>query len=212
VATPKVSGRDEQSAYTPRVQTAKGGGVNYVYDGSNDAAMISMRRESAAQGFDPTIWMCSTACYTAKFKAAGADVDGTYVFTTFLPFEDKGSNQELDNYLASVTTPDSFGAMGWMSAVLFQEAVNKVVEADGPNAITRASILEALSGITSFDANGWMGERDPKGGLSDCLVMMQMKDGAFVRMVPEDKGKLDCNPDYLVTVELDPTVEASKIQ
>ncbi len=36
----KVSGRDEQSAYTPRVQTAaKAGNANYVYDGSNDVAM-----------------------------------------------------------------------------------------------------------------------------------------------------------------------------
>ena len=156
--------------------------------------------------------MCSTACYTAKFKAAGADVDGTYVFTTFLPFEDKGSNPELDNYLGNVTTPDSFGAQAWMAAVLFQDAVNDIVDADGPNAITRASLLKALSSITSFDANGWMGERNPKGGLSDCLVMMQLTDGAFVRLKPTEKGTLDCNPDYLVTVELDPTVEASKIQ
>ncbi len=209
----KVSGRNEQSAYTPLVQTASSSSVNYIYNGSNDAVMINMRREAAAQGLnDVKVWACSLACYTEKFKAAGADVEGTYTWMQFLPFEDKGSNPELDNYLASVSKPDSFGAQAWMAAVLFQEAVDKVVETDGPNAITRASVLTALSGITSFDANGWMGAKNPKGGFSNCQVIMQVQNGEFVRATPSEKGKLDCNPDYLVTVTLDPTVEAQKVQ
>jgi ABC-type branched-subunit amino acid transport system substrate-binding protein len=213
VGAVKVSGRDEQSAYTPKVQTAKNGNVNYVYNGSNDKVMIDMRNEAAAQGLnDVKVWGCSLACYTDKFKAAGSAVEGTYTWMQFLPFEDKGANSELDNYLASVSKPDSFGAQAWMAAVLFQDAVNKVVATDGPNAITRASVLQALSGITSFDAHGWMGAKNPKGGFSDCMVVMQVKSGAFVRATPTDKGKLDCNPDYLTTVTLDPAVEAQKIQ
>ena len=34
------------------MQIAKNGNANYVYDGSNDVAMINMRREAAAQGLD----------------------------------------------------------------------------------------------------------------------------------------------------------------
>src|SRR5690606_25922635 len=101
--------------------------------------------EAAAQGLEIPIWACSLACYTQKFEEAGADVQDTYMWMQFLPFEEKGSNQELDNYLASVSTPDSFGAQAWMAAVLFQTAVNKIVEADGPNAVTRASLLESLA-------------------------------------------------------------------
>jgi ABC-type branched-subunit amino acid transport system substrate-binding protein len=213
VGAVKVSGRDEQSAYTPRVQTAKNGNANYVYDGSNDVAMMNMRREAAAQGLtNVKVWACSLACYTDKFKAAAVDVQDTYVWMQFLPFEDKGSNAELDNYLANVATPDSFGAQAWMAAVLFQDAVNKVVDTDGPNAITRASILQALSGITSFDAHGWMGAKNPKGGFSDCMVVLKAGSSGFERMLPTDKGKLDCNPSYLTTVNLDPAVEAQKIQ
>ena len=209
----KVSGRDEQSAYTPKVQAAKAGNANYIYDGSNDTAMINMRREAAAQGLtDVKVWGCSLACYTDKFKAASADVEGTYAWMQFLPFEDKGSNPELDNYLGAVAKPDSFGAQGWMAAVLFQQAVDKIVSTDGPNAITRASLLTALSGITSFDANGWMGAKNPKQGFSDCMVMLQITNGAFQRVQPTQKGTLDCNPDYLTTVQLDPVVEAQKIQ
>ena len=209
----KVSGRDEQSAYTPRVQLARNENANYVYDGSNDVAMINMRREAAAQGLDNVkIWGCSLACYTDKFKAAGADVEGTYAWMQFLPFEDKGSNQELDNYLGAIGTPDSFGAQAWMSAVLLQDAVNKIVDTDGPNAITRAKLLEVLNGIDSFDAHGWMGPKDPKGGFSDCQVIVQIKSGQFERVTPAEKGQLDCNPSYVTKVTLDPAVEAGKIQ
>ena len=130
----KVSGRSEQSAYTPLVQTASSSGVNYVYNGSNDAVMINIRREAAAQGLtDVKVWACSLACYTNKFKAAGADVEGTYTWMQFLPFEDKGSNTgSTTTSRTSVSTPDSFGAQAWMAAVLFQEAVDKIVETDGP--------------------------------------------------------------------------------
>ncbi len=209
----KVSGRSEQSAYTPLVQTASSGNANYIYNGSNDVAMINMRREAAAQGLTGIdVWACSLACYTDKFKAAGSDVDGTYTWMQFLPFEDKGSNQELDNYLDSIGTPDSFGAQAWMAAVAFQQAVEEIVSTDGPNAITREKMLEVLNGFGDFDANGWMGPKSLKGGFSDCQVIVELENGEWVRKLPTEKGELDCNPDYLVTQTLDPAVEAEKVQ
>jgi ABC-type branched-subunit amino acid transport system substrate-binding protein len=208
----KVSGRSEQSAYTPVVQQARNGGVNYIYNGSNDATMVNMRREAAAQGLDIDVWACSVACYTSKFAEAGADVAGTYGWLSFLPFEEKGSNEALDAYLASNSDPVSWGAQAWMAGMLFQEAVENIVEADGPNAITRASLLEALNGISSFDADGWMGPKDPKGATSDCMVMMQFDGKEWKRLQPEAAGTFDCNPDWVVDVTLDPAVEAQKIQ
>jgi ABC-type branched-subunit amino acid transport system substrate-binding protein len=209
----KVSGRAEQSAYTPLVQQARNGNVNYVYNGSNDVAMTNMRREAAAQGLtDVAIWACSLACYTQKFQDAGADVQDTYVWMQFIPFEEQGTNQALDDYLSSVETPDSFGAQAWMAALLFQEAVNQIVEEEGPNAITRAKLLETLNGIDSFDAGGWMGAKDPKGGFSDCMVIMQMGADGFERVFPEEPGTLECNPDAVTTVRLDPAVAAGTIQ
>jgi len=213
VGAVKVSGRDEQSAYTPKVQQARNGNVTYVYDGSNDVAMINMRRESAAQSLDSVkIWACSLACYTDRFTAAGAEVEGTYAWMQFLPFEEAGSNDELDHYLESVDVPDSFGAQAWMAAVLLQDAINDIVEKDGPNAITRASLIEALNAIDSFDAHGWMGAKDPKGGFSDCMVILQMGADGWERAKPTEVGTLDCDPSYVAKITLDPVVEAAKIQ
>jgi hypothetical protein len=213
VGAVKVSGRDEQAAYTPKVQQARNGNVNYVYNGGNDITMLNMRREAAAQGLDDVaVWGCSLACYTDNFKQNSADVLDTYMWMQFLPFEEEGSNDELDRYLSSVDTPDSFGAQAWMAAVLFEQAVDQIVEDEGPNAITRAKLLEVLNGIDSFDANGWMGPKDPKGGFSDCQVILKTTADGFERVWPEEEGTLDCDPSYLTTVNIDPAVEATKIQ
>ena len=209
----KVSGRDEQSKYTPIVQLASTNNANYIYNGSNDAAMLNMRREAAAQGLTGVkVWACSLACYTDKFEAASGDAQDTYTWMQFLPFEDKGSNQELDNYLDNIGTPDSFGAQAWMAAVAFQQAVEEIVSTDGPNAITREKMLEVLNGFGDFDANGWMGPKSLKGGFSDCQVIMQLQGSEWVRMLPTEKGELDCSSDYLKTLTLDPAAEAEKIQ
>ena len=213
VGAVKVSGRAEQSAYTPIVQTASTNSANYIYNGSNDAAMLNMRREAAAQNLTGVkIWACSLACYTEKFTAASSDAQGTYSWMQFLPFEDKGKNQELDNYLNSIATPDSFGAQAWMAAVAFQQAVDGVVAKDGPNAITRAAVLKELATFTAFDANGWMGPKNLKGGFSDCQVILQLEGSQWKRVLPTTAGELDCKPSYVVTITMDPAAAAEQIQ
>ena len=100
-----------------------------------------------------------------------------------------------------------------MAAVLFQDAVNDIVEADGPNAITRASLLDGAERDHVVRRPRLDGAKNPKGGFSDCMVMLKMGADGFERVKPPTEvGTLDCNPDYLTTVNLDPAVEAQKIQ
>jgi len=212
VAAYKVSGRDEQAAYTPKVQAVRNLGANMVYDGSNDVAMVKMRQEAAAQGLtDVEYWVCSIACYTDAFTQAGSVVDGTYVGMTFLPFEERDHNQELANYLDHVPTPTSWGANGWQAAVLFQTAVDRIVTADGPNALTRARLLEELASIDTFDANGWMAPL-PLHGVGACGLVMQIEGGEFHRVFPDEPGTFDCRPEYVQAVTLDPAVVSATFQ
>jgi ABC-type branched-subunit amino acid transport system substrate-binding protein len=213
-ATLKISGRDEQSAFTPRIQTLKSAGSTYVFNGSNDRAMINMRKEAKAQGVNTVeVWACSLACYTRNMLSqGGADVDGTYVWMQFLPFEEADQNDELKAYVDSLgeSKVDSFGAQAWQAAALFKHVVDRIVEADGLNGITRARMLEELENTTDFTANGWMGEKDLR-GFSNCYVLMQIQGGEFVRVHPEATGELDCSDDNVVEVVLDPAAEAAKI-
>jgi ABC-type branched-subunit amino acid transport system substrate-binding protein len=212
----KISGRAEQAAYTPLVQQVKAAKATYVYNGSLDRAMVAMRKEAKAQGVDSVkVWACSLACYTRNFLATGgADVEGTYTWMQFLPFEEADSNAALKAYVDAVgpNKVDSFGAQAWQAAMLFKHAVDQIVKTDGVNGITRAKLLDALRATDDFTADGWMG-KEPKDlrGFSPCMVILQVKDGKFVRVFPEKKGTLDCNAADVVHITLDPAKEAEKI-
>jgi hypothetical protein len=213
--TLKISGRDEQPAFTPKIQAIKSFGATYVHNGSNEVAMVKLRKEANAQGVDSvTVWSCTLACYSKQFlDQGGADVEGTYVAMQFLPFEERDSNEELAAYLDGVgeEKADSFGAQAWMAGVVFEQAIEKIVEADGVNGITRAAVLDTLAGMGEVDANGFMGTKDLR-GFSNCFLMLQVQGGKFVRVYPEEPGTLDCSDDNITTVTLDPAVEAAKIQ
>lgn len=214
-ATPKTSGRDEQAAYTPRIQIAKAVNANYVYVGGNDKSMWTMRKEARAQGLTSVkVWACSLACYTKAFlSVGGADVDGTYMLMQFLPFEEADLNTEAAAYVTGVGADkaDSFGAQAWQAGVLFKQVVDGIVARAGPNAVTRKAILDGLANTKDFTANGWMGAKDLK-GYSPCFVIMQVRNGAFTRVHPTAKGTLDCTADNVMTVTMDPAEEAKSIR
>jgi hypothetical protein len=215
-ATPKVSGADQQPAYTPRIQILKAKNSNYVYDGSNDVAMIRMRKEAKAQGLDSSkvLWTCSLACYTKnELSQGGADVEGTYIWMQFLPFEEASLNPEATAYINGVgaAKADSFGAQAWQAAGALKQAVDDVVAKSGPNGITRAAILDDLKGMKNFTDNGWIGEKDLRGA-SPCYVLMQIQGGKYVRVFPTKAGTLDCTASNLTTLTIDPVAESAKLK
>jgi ABC-type branched-subunit amino acid transport system substrate-binding protein len=215
-ATPKVSGADTQTAYTPRVEEAKTAGSTFVSDGSNDVAMIHMRKEAIAQGLTSVkVWACGLNCYTNQFiPEGGADVNGTYVYLPFLPFEEASSNpadQAFVTALGSKVT--SWGAQAWQAALAFKQAVDAIVAKSGPNGLTRAALLTALKGITNFTADGWLPPTPLEPGqVSPCFVMMQVQNGKFVRVFPTKPGTFDCNPSNVTTVTLDPAAVAATLK
>ncbi len=217
-ATPKVSGADTQTAYTPRVQLARQKNSTFVYDGSNDVAMVRMRKEADAQGLTTVkVWGCSIACYTKAFLAqGGSDVEGTYISMGFLPFEEASYNAEDQNYVNAVSyaKADSFGADGWQAAVAFEDAVNAVVAKDGPNGLTRANLLTALKGIQNFNAHGWIGTPTGQapGSISPCFMVLQVQNGKFARVYPAKPGTMDCNPANVVQVSIDPVAAAAALK
>ena len=209
----KVSGSMAQSALTPFIQSLKDTHGNYVYDGSTSSVMIKARKEAAAQGYDGVkVWGCSLSCYDDTFKQAGSIVDGTYVWTQFLPFEEAANNETIQNYVTAIGGKiDAFGLNAWQAGMAFTETINRIVAADGPNAITRSSVISTMKNLNDFTAGGSMGPKGPK-TFSDCMVMMQIKDGKFTRVLGKP-GELSCDPNYVETIKnFDPAAEAASVK
>ena len=208
------SARDTQSDYIPRVQYLQNGS-NFVWNTPADYGMVFWMKEAIAQGvdMDTITWACGVACYTSNLLANGAEaVNGLYIWIPFLPFEEADTNEALDAYVTNVADGkiDYNGAQSWQAAIAFQAAVNQIVMDQGPNAITRANLLAALGAMDDFSFDGMTGPRK-LAAPNPCYVMVQVQDQAFVRVWPEERGTLDCAPENLGTVSVNPEQEVNTI-
>jgi hypothetical protein len=209
----KVSGSDTQASYARFIQTIKDKKSTFAQSGSNDVSMVKLRKEAKAQGVNTVkVWACSLACYTPTFlQQGGADVEGTYLWTQFVPLEEADAVPELQNYIDAVgglPKTTSWGVGAWSAGLAFQQVVDNIVATDGPNAITREKILAGLKQMQTdgtFNANGIYGEKLTLSGPGTCFMMMQVQNGKFVRVFPEERGKLSCPDNPTFEINLDPS-------
>jgi hypothetical protein len=207
-----MSGLAQQGAYTPVIQAMKATNSNYGQCTLQDSCTVLLRKEAALQGVTDQVkvWDCGPQCYERKFlQAGGADVEHEYVDLLFLPFYDpreQRANPMLANFVhyTGKDKVDGFGDYAWSAAIAFRDAVNATVKAHGINGLTRANLLAALNRIRRFDADGMLAPIDlASRKTTDCHVLTQVRNGAFVRVEPTKPGTFDCNPKYVLTRKLD---------
>jgi ABC-type branched-subunit amino acid transport system substrate-binding protein len=205
------SGAAQQSEFTPIVQSIKSHNSNYAQCTGQYPCTVNLRKEATLQGVTSVkVWDCGIQCYDKKFIAAGgSDVEGEYVDTLLLPFLDKKeqkANKMVANFVkyTGADKVDGFGAYAWSAAIAFRDAVNAVVKKDGVNGLTRANLFTALNNIHTFNADGMFGTVDLAGRLvSPCHVLLQVKNGTFVRVFPKKPGTFDCAKKNAIHVQLD---------
>jgi hypothetical protein len=207
------SGIAIQTDYTPVAQAIKSTNATYARNGLDYKGTVLERKEALVQGVNSVkVWDCSVQCYDKRLIQEGGNaVDGQYVWINFLPFEDKGSNAELDAFLKYDKTPEGFGAQAWVAGEIFARAVNDTIKANGndPNSITRANLLTAIRAMHDFDANGMVPKIDIGRKIgSTCLVGMQVVNNQFKRVDPAQPGTFDCdNNKAALTLRIDPVAE-----
>jgi ABC-type branched-subunit amino acid transport system substrate-binding protein len=203
---------DEDFDRPGAAQSIKNHNSNYAQCTGPYTCTVLLRKEATIQGVTDQVkvWDCGVQCYDTKFLAdGGSDVEGEYVDTLFLPFMDakeQKANKMLANFV-KYTGKDKavgFGAYAWSAAVAFRDAVNAVVEQDGVNGLTRKALFAALNNIHDFDADGMFGKVDLAGrSATTCHVLMQVKDGKYVRVEPTKPGTFQCDPKNVIEVKLD---------
>jgi Periplasmic binding protein len=195
----KVSGLSPQAAYIPIVQAIKQNGSTYVLNNVDYKANVLLRKEAMVQGATSVkVWDCALQCYDRRTIEEGqAAVEGQYVSLFFIPFEEAKQNKSVSNYLKNLESrdqADGFGAQAWTAGLFFRDVVNNVVKADGNNSLTRARFLEEAGKVHDFTADGMLGPTDVGGRkISPCGVILQVKNGKFVRVSPKGKGTFDCD-------------------
>ncbi|HUV11010.1 MAG TPA: ABC transporter substrate-binding protein [Acidimicrobiia bacterium] len=204
-----VSSRAPQTIYTTIMRTMKDDKSNFFNNGGPFTATVAARKEAQLQGLtDPEIiWDCTLQCYDRKLLEQGGEaVERQYVQLGFVPFEEASTNRTLKAFRKFVgkDEADAFGLQAFASGVLLQQAVEQAVAADGVNAVTREALFEQLATIHDFDAGGMLGTTDVGARKnSPCFMMVQVRNGKFVRVYPKKKGSFDCKASNRRLVKLD---------
>ena len=194
-----VSGRDPQSVFTPIVQKMKDDGSNWALNIASVNQGLLIRNEATLQGIDPesVLWECSS-CYGNKVVTDNADsFEGEVQQLGFLPFEEGSVNATVKNFVKFVKqvggTPDQFSAYSYAAVLAFADAVNAIVKSDGVNGLTRTALIDAMKGLTDFDAGGFLGTRSfADGKITHCFMVVKFTKGKWVRQYPTKKGTFDC--------------------
>jgi ABC-type branched-subunit amino acid transport system substrate-binding protein len=193
-----------QANFTPIMAKMKANTSQFYFSDAVFPTFLEAKAEAAAQGMtSKVLWFCQSTCYDPAFFAVGKQAAvGTKVGINTLPFSESNVNAEMDAFVTNVKTQNTFSIGSWISARLFQQAVENLVKAQGPNALTRANILTALSQITNFTDGGIIGPVTPaQHTASNCIVVLNTNaDGSFSRVWPAKPGTLACGQAGTMTV------------
>jgi len=130
----------------------------------------------------------------------------TKIVMNFLPFTETKANKTLAAFVKYVGKDkiNGFAVWGWVATMMFKQAAEDVVKAQGVNGLTRANLLTALKNTHSFDAGGMWGKMDPGAKISTACFMILNFDGSkYAREYPSKTGTFDCKPSNHQWIEVD---------
>jgi hypothetical protein len=208
IATPEVADDASAADYDALAEDLVASDASFVASGLGRDSTVQLRQAAGVAGVTGVdVWYCDAQCYNPSFVADGADaVEGQYVAIETVPLGDRRSVPALRAYARASRRagdePSSTGLRAFATGLLAEEALRLVVAEHGSDGITRARLLDALAGIDGFTADGITGPTDVGAKTpSGCTVVLQVRDGHFVRVHPAERGRLDCEAQNLVEVD-----------
>ena len=179
--------------YAPFVQQLKDRGAEVVFWIGAYQQSVRLRQAMSQQGYTPKLYLRDPVDYNPEFvSSGGAAVEGTVVFTNFVPFEEAGSVPEASlyvNYLRQVNpsaNPDFFGAFSWSAARLFATLANEL-----GGDLSRETFLAKLKATKNWTSNGLTSPQQVGAKeTGDCWRFIQLKGGKWG---PVGGTKYTCN-------------------
>ncbi len=189
-----------ETDFTADIIRMRDAGVDFLYLNAINASVLALvLKQAKQQNWRPEVIASGVAYDGEFFELLGdpAAAEGLFFDSASAMFlgEDRDTVPMVGEFLDWMeethpgVEPDLFAMYGWVSAMLFVQAL----EAAGEDP-TRQDIVDALGEIDSFDADGMLSEADVAAKEpSECYLLGQVRDGEFVRVLPEDEG-FTCEP------------------
>jgi ABC-type branched-subunit amino acid transport system substrate-binding protein len=186
-----------QTTFLPNVLTMKAKGVQMFFTTQMpDAYAATLAKEMQQQNFSPIV-VQGDAYSSNLISEGGPAVNGMYIeigYVLYLGADQDIPAVKLFNKWMKIADPNANFQLqalyAWASAELFVQALK---EAGSPP--TRAGLEAALDKVTSFDADGLIGQSDPAANVpSSCAILAQVQNGKIVRVSPTPPTGFLCAP------------------
>jgi ABC-type branched-subunit amino acid transport system substrate-binding protein len=190
-----------QETYSAEAQRMKAAGIRFVTMVSETSETAKLLRDMRAQSFQPDVVSLGAQYYDPALLTEPAS-EGVYIELNTVPFEEAdlvpAMRQFLDAYdtVGSSIKPTALGVQSFSAGLLFAEAA-KNAGAD----LTRESLVAEMRKINSWDGGGLHFETNPGDEVrSACMLLMQIRDGAFTRVHPAEPGTFACEDNYIAPI------------
>jgi ABC-type branched-subunit amino acid transport system substrate-binding protein len=194
-----------EANWAPFAQAIEDAGVtflSFVGEGENLALLQQALDEI---GYDLEVTLQDANFYdNAYLEAAGPAADGTFIRNAFWPLEEADQNPATQQYIDNVEAVDGkvalLGAQSWSAWLLFAQSAR---DCDLEDDLTRSCVLEGAASVQDWTGGGLHAPTSPGENTGpDCVIVMQVQDGAFVRHTPTDEDYA-CDPSYVAQLEGD---------
>ena len=178
-----------QTDFTANVIAMKSAGVKMILlDQMAENYAAAFLKDLTQQNFHPIV-LLGAAAYTnnlVKDSGGAAAVDGYYLSQAYSLYLGQDAQQvpAVNTFLHWVQVaspsfkPDLFALYGWISGELFAQALRNA----GSNP-SRGSVLQALSKITTFNAQNLIAPTNPSARtISNCYILANIVNGNFQRL------------------------------
>ena len=187
-----------ESTFLSDVLKMKAAGVQMFFSTQMpDNYAATLAKEMAQQDFKPVV--VQGAAYSNQLVSlAGNAAEGMYIAQQYALYlgQDAATVPAVslfDTWVKKVDSKANFEIetlYGWAAAQLFVQALRSA----GQNP-TRASLVAALSHVTSFDAGGLVPEENPAQAIpAQCWLLAQIHNGKIARVSPTPSSGFVCSP------------------
>ncbi len=186
-----------ETNYSGFVLKMKEKGVQFVTIQASYQQAVRLAQAMKQQDFHPTIYALQSNMYTPKLIEQGGDaVEGVQIALPSVMVEDSARYPEMQTYATWLTqvdpnaSPTGLGLYAWSAAKLFVHLLKQV----GPD-LTRQKLVAAISDVHDWDGGGLLPPQDIGNRMpSDCINILEIKGGRFVRIEPTDPNtKFRCD-------------------
>lgn len=187
-----------ESTFLPDVLKMKAAGVQMFFSTQMpDNYAATLAKEMQQQSFKPIV--IQGASYSNQLiPLAGSAADGMYIAQQYALYLGQDASVvpavSLFNKWVKKADPTANFEIetlyGWAAAELFVQALRSA----GQNP-TRASLVAALSKVTSFDAGGLIPTENPSQNIpAQCWLLAQVQNGTISRVSPTPSSGFVCSP------------------